>query len=108
MTRARRLPPENAPMSIPWQTTASRRDLGQTKAPLVPVALMLIAAFVLSACIQSKSPLLAGSKPLLGAQFRLNLLHSDAEGDHDRHHRITLDGQLSWPIDEPASGGVDC
>jgi hypothetical protein len=43
------------------------------KASLVPAALILFAAFVLSGCVQSKKPLLAGSKPLLGAQFQLNL-----------------------------------
>ena len=43
------------------------------KAPLVPVALILLASCVLSACVQSNTPLLAGSKPLLGVQFKLNL-----------------------------------
>jgi len=49
-------------------------------APLVPVALILFAAFVLSACVQSETPLLAGSKPLLGAQFQLNLYQDITEG----------------------------
>ena len=35
------------------------------KALPVSVALILFAAFVLSACVQSETPLLAGSKPLL-------------------------------------------
>ena len=43
------------------------------KAPLFPFALIAFAAFVLSACVQSEKPLLAGSKPLLGTQFRLTL-----------------------------------
>lgn len=50
------------------------------KAILAPVALILFAAFVLSACVQSKEPLLAGSKPLLGAQFQLNLYQDFIEG----------------------------
>jgi hypothetical protein len=50
------------------------------KAPLVPVALILFAAFLLSACVQSETPLLAGSKPLLGAQFQLNLYQDFTEG----------------------------
>ena len=43
------------------------------KAPLAPVALILFVALLLSACVQSKTPLLVGSKPLLGAQFQLSL-----------------------------------
>ena len=43
------------------------------KAALVSVALILFAAFVLSACVQSETPLVVGSKPLLGMQFQLNL-----------------------------------
>ena len=50
------------------------------KAPPVPVALILFAAFVLSACVQSETPLLAGSKPLLGTQFQLNLYQDFTEG----------------------------
>ena len=50
------------------------------KAILAPVALILFAAFALSACVQSKKPLLAGSKPLLGAQFQLNLYQDFIEG----------------------------
>ncbi len=50
------------------------------KAPLGPVALILFAAFVLSACVQSETPLLAGSKPLLGVQFQLNLYQDFTEG----------------------------
>jgi hypothetical protein len=48
---------------------------------LAPVVLILFAAFVLSACVQSREPLLAaGSKPLLGAQFQLNLYQDFIEG----------------------------
>ena len=50
------------------------------KASLVPAALILFAAFALSACVQSKKPLLSGSKPLLGAQFQLNLYQDFIEG----------------------------
>jgi hypothetical protein len=50
------------------------------KAPLVPVALILFAAFVLSACVQSETPLLTGSTPLLGMQFQLNLYQDFTEG----------------------------
>ena len=50
------------------------------KASRVAVALILFAAFVLSACVQSKKPLLHGSKPLLGAQFELNLYQDFIEG----------------------------
>ncbi len=50
------------------------------KAPPVPVALILFVAFVLSACVQSETPLLAGSKPLLGTQFQLNLYQDFTKG----------------------------
>jgi hypothetical protein len=49
-------------------------------APLVPVAPILFAALMLSACVQSKTPVLAGSKPLLGPQFQLTLYQDFAEG----------------------------
>ena len=50
------------------------------KASLAPVMLILFAAFVLSACVQSSKPLLTGSKPLLGAQFQLSLYRDFIEG----------------------------
>ncbi len=50
------------------------------RALLVPVALAVFAALVLSACVQSETPLLAGSKPLLGMQFRINLYQDFAKG----------------------------
>jgi hypothetical protein len=50
------------------------------KAPLVPAALIVVAAFLVSACVQSKTPLLTGSKPLLGAQFQLNLYQEFSGG----------------------------
>jgi len=50
------------------------------KSPLLPVALILFAAFVLSACVQSEAPLLAGSKPLLGMQFQLTLYEDFTKG----------------------------
>ena len=46
----------------------------------MPVALILFAAFVLSACVQSETPLLAASKLLLGTQFQLNLYQDFTEG----------------------------
>jgi len=51
-----------------------------TTATVVPVALILFAAFALSACVQSETPLLAGSKPLFGMQFQLNLYQDFTEG----------------------------
>ena len=53
------------------------------KAPILPVAVIIFAAFVLSACVQSERPLLAGSKPLLGTQFRMNLYQGFAKGKAD-------------------------
>ena len=50
------------------------------KASPVPVALILFAALVLSACVQSETPLLAGSNPLLGTQFQLDLYRDFAAG----------------------------
>jgi hypothetical protein len=50
------------------------------KALPVSVALILFAAFVLSACVRSETPLLARSKPLLGTQFQLNLYQDFTEG----------------------------
>jgi hypothetical protein len=50
------------------------------KAPLIAVVLILFAAIGLSACVQSNTPLLAGSKPLLGGQFQLNLYQDFTEG----------------------------
>ncbi len=50
------------------------------KAALIPVALILFAAFVLSACVQSETRLVVGSKPLLGMQFQLNLYQDFTEG----------------------------
>jgi hypothetical protein len=47
--------------------------LRTAKAPVALVALILFAGFMLSGCVQSETPLLAQSKPLLGAQFQLNL-----------------------------------
>jgi len=49
-------------------------------APPILVALILCAAFVLTACVQSETPLVAGSKPLLGMQFQLNLYQDFTEG----------------------------
>jgi hypothetical protein len=46
----------------------------------LPVTLIVFAAFVLSACVQSEKPLLAGSKPLLGMRFQLTLYQDFADG----------------------------
>jgi hypothetical protein len=51
-----------------------------TKAALVPVALILLAAFMLAACVQSETPLLAGTTPMLGDQFQLNLYEDFTDG----------------------------
>ena len=51
-----------------------------TKAAVVSVALILFAAFALCACVQSEAPLLVGSKPLFGMQFRLNLYQDFTKG----------------------------
>lgn len=48
--------------------------------PPVLVASILFAAFALSACVQSKAPLLVESKPLLGTRFQLNLYQDFTEG----------------------------
>lgn len=50
------------------------------KASLLSVVLALLAAFALSACVQSEKPLLAGSGPLLGTQFRIDLTQDFAGG----------------------------
>ena len=52
----------------------------RTAKAALPVALIVFAAFVLSACVQSEKPLLAGSKPLLGMRFQLTLYQDFAEG----------------------------
>ena len=52
----------------------------RTAQAVFPVALIVFAAFVLSACVQSEKPLLAGSKPLLGTRFQLTLYQDFAEG----------------------------
>ncbi len=50
------------------------------KASTLAVALILLAAFVLSACVQSERPLLTGSKPLLGTQLQMTLYQDFAKG----------------------------
>jgi hypothetical protein len=49
------------------------------KAALVSAALIL-SAFLLAACVQSKTPLLSGTKPMLGEQFQLNLFEDFSDG----------------------------
>jgi hypothetical protein len=50
------------------------------KAALAAVALLLLAGFMLAACVQSKTPLLTGTKPVLGEQFQLNLFEDFTDG----------------------------
>jgi hypothetical protein len=47
--------------------------LKKTKRRLADTLLILLAACALSACIQSKAPLLSNTKPLLGDDFQLQL-----------------------------------
>jgi hypothetical protein len=42
--------------------------------------LVLLAACLLAACVQSKAPLLTGTKPVLGEEFQLNLFEDFTEG----------------------------
>ena len=42
--------------------------------------LALLAACLLGACVQSKAPLLTGTKPVLGQDFQLNLFEDFTEG----------------------------
>jgi hypothetical protein len=50
------------------------------KAALLPVALILLAAFMLAACVQAKTSLLAGTNPMFGDQFQLNLFEDFNDG----------------------------
>jgi hypothetical protein len=45
-----------------------------------PIALMLLAALMLAACVQSKTPMLAGTKPVLGNLLQLNLFENYSGG----------------------------
>jgi hypothetical protein len=45
-----------------------------------PIALMLLAACMLAACVQAKTSLLAGTKPLFGDQFQLNVFEDFTDG----------------------------
>jgi hypothetical protein len=45
-----------------------------------PVVLILLAAFMLAACVQAKTSLLGESKPMLGDQFQLNLFEDFTDG----------------------------
>jgi len=46
-------------------------------------ALVLLAGFLLAACVQSETPLLTGGKPVLGDQFQLNLFDDFTDGKAD-------------------------
>jgi hypothetical protein len=48
-------------------------DRVQSRHALLRFASILSAAFMLAACVQSKTPMLTGTKPLLGQDFQLNL-----------------------------------
>jgi hypothetical protein len=43
-------------------------------------ALILLAGFMLAACVQSEKPMLTGTKPVLGEQFQLNLFDDFTDG----------------------------
>jgi hypothetical protein len=47
------------------------------------IALALSAACLLAACVQSKAPLLTGTKPLFGDQFQLNRFEDFTDGKAD-------------------------
>ena len=47
---------------------------------LAPAVLVLLAAFMLGGCVQSKTPLLTGTKPVLGTLFQLNLFENFSDG----------------------------
>ena len=78
----------------------------------------LFAAFVLSACVQSETPLLARSKPLLGTHFQLNLYQDFTEGKalsaktsvfrwNDNHYAL-VSGDFSgvqYFVVQPIDGG---
>jgi hypothetical protein len=51
--------------------------------PLLRFATVLSAAVLLSACVQSKTPLLTATKPLLGDQFQLNRYEDFTDGKAD-------------------------
>jgi hypothetical protein len=50
---------------------------------LGPIALVLLAGLLLTACVQSETPLLSGTKPVLGDQFQLNLFDDFTDGKAD-------------------------
>jgi hypothetical protein len=50
------------------------------EAALAAVALLLLAGFMLAACVQTKTPLLTGTKPVFGDQFQLNLYEDFTDG----------------------------
>jgi hypothetical protein len=64
----------------------SRTLMGRAPAAwnrIVAIALILSAACMLAACVQSKTPLLTGTKPLLGDQFQLNRFDDFTDGKAD-------------------------
>jgi hypothetical protein len=56
---------------------------GRFACALARVALVVFAAGMLAACVQSKTPLLTGTKPLLGDQFQLNRYDDFTDGKAD-------------------------
>ena len=52
----------------------------QIARPCGPIALILLVAFVLAACVQAKTSLLSGTKPLFGDQFQLNVFEDFNDG----------------------------
>ncbi len=88
------------------------------RTPLLRGVLVLFAAFVLTACVQSETPLLAGSKPLLGMQFQLNLYQDFTAGQAlsvktsvfrwNRNHYSLVSGDASgveYFVVQPIGGG---
>jgi hypothetical protein len=84
--------PGRAKMRVRPQAAVNRRSLRAegdpmadhqsrpARKPRLPVALILLAAFVLGACVQSMTPLMTGSKQLLGERFQLNTFEDVTEG----------------------------
>jgi hypothetical protein len=71
---------DTAPDSALHEDPMSDRRSPTARAASGPIAPMLLAAFLLAACVQSKTPLLTGTKPVLGNLFQLNLFENFSDG----------------------------
>jgi hypothetical protein len=69
------------------QLRAVMRPVRVASSRILLVALTLSAACMLAACVQSKTPLLTGTKPLLGDQFQLNRYEDFTDGKADSFKR---------------------